>query len=86
MSSRFFQNYLNNPSVDWICSLCALPDFSDSFFSSLNSSMHHSLSDTEPDFAAQPSDIKLIRNGNRKEYMANLNINSLPSKFEEIKE
>ena len=63
MSSRTFQYYLNNPSVDWISSLCALPDFSDSFFSSLNSSTHHSISDTEPDFAAQPSDIKLIRNG-----------------------
>ena len=87
MSSRIFQYYLNNPSVDWICSLCALPDFSDSFFSSLNSPTHHSLSDTEPDFAAQPSDIKLIRSGNRKEYiMANLSVNSLPSKFEEIKE
>ena len=35
----------------------------------------------------QPLDIKLIRNGNRKEcIIANLNVNSLPSKFEEIKE
>lgn len=87
MSSWTFQYYLNNPSVDWICSLCALPEFSDSFFSTVNSSTHQSASDTELDLGSQSSDVKLIRNGNRKEcIIVNLNVNSLPSKFEEIKE
>ncbi|PFX21740.1 Neuroendocrine convertase 1 [Stylophora pistillata] len=85
MSNWTLQYYLNNPSVDWICSFCALPKFSDSFFSTLNSSTH--ACDTELDLSSQPSDMKLIRNENRKEYIiANLNVNSLPSKFEEIKE
>lgn len=87
MSNWTFQYYLNNPSVDWICSFCALPKFSDSFFSTLNSSTHESASNTELDLSSQPSDMKLIRNENRKEcIIANLNVNSLPSKFEEIKE
>lgn len=78
---------INNPSVDWICSFCALPKFSDSFFSTFNSSTHESASDTKLDLSSQPSDLKLIRNENRKEcIIANLNVNSLPSKFEEIKE
>lgn len=76
MSNWTFQYYLNNPSVDWICSFCALPRFSDSFFSTLNSSTHESASETELDLSSQPSDMKLIRNENRKEcIIANLNVN-----------
>ena len=87
MSNWTFQYYLNNPSVGWICSFYALPKFSGSFFSTLNSSTHESASDTELDLSSQPSDMKLIRNENRKEcIIANLNVNSLPSKFKEIKE
>ena len=87
MSNWTFQYYLNNPSVDWICSFCALPEFSDLFFSTLNSSTHESASDTELGLSSQPSGMKLIINENRKEcIISNLNVNSLPSKFEEIKE
>ena len=33
MSRAIFNYYLKNPEIDWSCSSCALPQFSDSFFS-----------------------------------------------------
>ena len=33
MSKAYFSYYLKNPEIDWFCSFCALPQFSDSFFS-----------------------------------------------------
>ena len=67
--------------------MCALPNFTESFFDDTSSEqplLNDSGSNLEYDIAAS---FQKLREHDRKQCMiANLNINSLPNKFEEIKE
>ena len=87
MSNTTFRYYLEHPNIDWTCNTCALPNFSDSFFSD-NLGESTVLGDSEiADDEIVAEDIQLPRVNNRKQcIIANLNINSLPNKFEEITE
>lgn len=93
LSKSSFKYYLQNPEIEWTCSLCSLPNFSDSFFNDNDSNVslgsEDNMDSTTDLFAVDDAqmDIRQLRDNNRKQcIIANLNINSLPNKFAEIKE
>ena len=94
MTKAAFQYYLKNPTIDWTCNLCALPNVSDSFFleSSLDEanvskeSLSTDNSSSECNVMTQFHLNQVRINNPKRCIIANLNINSLPNKFEEVKE
>lgn len=85
MSNVTFKYYLEYPNIDWTCTTCTLLNFSDSFFT--DSEFSVPVDSEIADEAIIVEDIQQLRANNCKQcIIANLNINSLPNKFEEIKE
>lgn len=74
--------------INWICTRCALPNFSESFLEDNHSKQSEQLiaeSENAPLMAINR--LKQLRDENRKKcIIANSNINSFPNKFEEISE
>ena len=87
MSNATFRYYLDHPNIDWTCTTCTLPKFSDSFFMDGTSEFSVPVDLETADEAIVAEDIQKLRTNHRKQcIIANLNVNSLPNKFEEIKE
>ena len=97
MSRDNFHHYLSNPEIDWICSLCSLPqlgaeDFIDApgpCLSDLAPSMVHgdeiSMSDSDTDSLSwYMANVSGYYKFNLK--IAYLNINSITNKIDEVKE
>ena len=78
---------MHHPEIEWTCALCSLPNFSDSYFNEYQNEVYiTSMDDLLAEEEAQV-DIRQVRHNNKKQcIIANLNINSLPNKFVEIKE
>lgn len=88
MCGYTLKHYVEHRDINWICTRCALLNFSESFFEDLHSEQSEQLIAESEDAPLTAIDhLKQLRDENRmKCTIANLNINSFPNKFEEISE
>lgn len=87
LSKSSLNYHQQHPERDWVCSLCSLPDYNESFLN--NSTVDTNLTATDLVSTAENTqvDIRKLRGNNKKEWIiANLNIKSLPNKFVKIQE
>ena len=87
LSKSSLNYHQQHPERDWVCSLCSLPDYNESFLN--NSTVDTNLTATDLVSTAENTqvDIRKLRGNNKREWIiANLNIKSLPNKFVKIQE
>ncbi len=87
MSNNIYNAHINKPDLSWICTSCAVPFmFSDSFFSDSDSSHNDSSVSEDIDLAQiYQGFIDIRRKQPGKFLIAQININSLQYKHEELK-
>lgn len=71
---------------DWVCSLCSLADYNESFFNDSEVDINSTTTDLLSTAENTQVDIRQLRLNNKKQcIIAKLNINSLPNIFVEIR-
>ena len=88
ISSWTNKNNTIQTNIDWVCTMCALPSFSDSLFEDNHCQFTTSeIANSEINNGSiLAENFKQLRDANRKKcIIASLNVNSLPNKFVEIK-
>ncbi|CAB4039134.1 Neuroendocrine convertase 1, partial [Paramuricea clavata] len=89
ISSWTNKNNTIQSNNDWVCTMCALPNFSDSLFENNHCELTTpEIADSETNNKSILTDnLKQLRDANHQKCLiASLNVNSLPNKFVEIKE